>query len=79
MLSRGEHLCFLPYQDSHIEDPMCDREKRVAFSRLAPNYAEVARVLQELQAAEGGFSPETVLDYGSGCGGAFWAVRERFG
>ncbi|ETN84313.1 hypothetical protein NECAME_17170, partial [Necator americanus] len=48
-----------------------------ALSRLAPNYAEIARVLEEIDAEE--FSPSTVLDYGSGIGAGFWAVNEKFG
>ncbi|EYC10670.1 hypothetical protein Y032_0054g2488 [Ancylostoma ceylanicum] len=48
-----------------------------ALSRLAPNYAEIARVLDEFDGHS--FSPSTVLDYGSGIGAGFWAVNERFG
>ncbi|RCN39462.1 hypothetical protein ANCCAN_14618 [Ancylostoma caninum] len=48
-----------------------------ALSRLAPNYAEIARVLDEFDGHA--FSPSTVLDYGSGIGAGFWAVNERFG
>ncbi|KHJ85197.1 hypothetical protein OESDEN_15081, partial [Oesophagostomum dentatum] len=44
---------------------------------FAPNYAEIARVLDEFDGKE--FSPSTVLDYGSGVGAGFWAVNERFG
>ncbi|CAJ0594211.1 unnamed protein product [Cylicocyclus nassatus] len=48
-----------------------------ALSRLAPNYAEIARVLDEFDRSQ--FTPSTVLDYGSGIGAGFWAVNERFG
>ncbi|XGW23643.1 hypothetical protein V3C99_005677 [Haemonchus contortus] len=48
-----------------------------ALSRLAPNYAEIARVLDEFEGND--FSPTSVLDYGSGIGAGFWAVNERFG
>ncbi|PIO70098.1 hypothetical protein TELCIR_08060 [Teladorsagia circumcincta] len=41
-----------------------------ALSRLAPNYAEIARVLDEFQGHD--FSPTSVLDYGCGIG----AVKE---
>lgn len=40
------------------------------FSRLAPNYAEIARVLDEFDGHD--FSPSTVLDYGSGIGAGLW-------
>ncbi|KAK5980628.1 MEthylTransferase Like [Trichostrongylus colubriformis] len=48
-----------------------------ALSRLAPNYAEIARVLDEFEGND--FSPASVLDYGCGIGAGFWAVNERFG
>lgn len=48
-----------------------------ALSRLAPNYAELARVLDEFEGHD--FSPVSVLDYGCGVGSGFWAVNERFG
>ncbi|VDO61774.1 unnamed protein product [Heligmosomoides polygyrus] len=44
---------------------------------LAPNYAELARVLDEFEGHD--FSPVSVLDYGCGVGSGFWAVNERFG
>ncbi|KJH45270.1 hypothetical protein DICVIV_08686 [Dictyocaulus viviparus] len=37
-----------------------------ALSRLAPNYAEISRVLEEFNGIE--FCPESVLDYGCGIG-----------
>lgn len=41
--------------------------------RLAPNYAEVARVLEEFNRIPD-YVPKSVLDYGSGVGGAFWVL-----
>uniref|UniRef100_A0AC35FRU4 Methyltransferase-like protein 17, mitochondrial n=1 Tax=Panagrolaimus sp. PS1159 TaxID=55785 RepID=A0AC35FRU4_9BILA len=54
-------------------------EEAAAFSlsRLAPYFAEVKKVLSEFE--RNGFKPETILDYGGGCGSAFWAVREQWG
>ncbi|GMT27515.1 hypothetical protein PFISCL1PPCAC_18812, partial [Pristionchus fissidentatus] len=50
-----------------------------ALARLAPNYAEVARVLEELQSVDDGeWAPSSVLDFGAGAGGAFWALNERY-
>lgn len=45
--------------------------------RFAPNYAEVRFVLQEFE--NSGYIPETVLDYGSGSGAAFWAAFDQWG
>ncbi|GMR51701.1 hypothetical protein PMAYCL1PPCAC_21896, partial [Pristionchus mayeri] len=51
-----------------------------ALARLAPNYAEVARVLEELHGVDWGkWAPKSVLDFGAGAGGAFWALNERYG
>ncbi|VDN01833.1 unnamed protein product [Thelazia callipaeda] len=47
------------------------------LARIMPNYAEVFFVLQEFK--NNGYVPETVLDYGSGSGGAFWAAFEQWG
>ncbi|KAM3717165.1 Methyltransferase-like protein 17 [Dirofilaria immitis] len=47
------------------------------LARIAPNYAEVHFVLQEFKKI--GYIPETVLDYGSGSGAAFWAAFEQWG
>ncbi|VDM43454.1 unnamed protein product [Toxocara canis] len=47
------------------------------LARLAANFAEVRSVLSTLE--ETGFVPRTVLDYGSGCGGAFWAAYHLWG
>ncbi|VDK61407.1 unnamed protein product [Onchocerca ochengi] len=48
-----------------------------ALARIVPNYAEVHFVLQEFK--NNGYIPETVLDYGSGSGAAFWAAFEQWG
>ncbi|CAI4233030.1 unnamed protein product [Auanema sp. JU1783] len=64
------------YNWKPLEFDSYDVAARYALARLAPNYAEVSRVLEELKATE--FAPETVLDFGSGCGSGFWAVNERF-
>lgn len=45
-----------------------------ALSRLAPNYAEVARVLEEFS----DFVPNSVLDYGSGSAAGFWALTSKW-
>ncbi|GMS98591.1 hypothetical protein PENTCL1PPCAC_20766, partial [Pristionchus entomophagus] len=51
-----------------------------ALARLAPNYAEVARALEELAGVDcGQWAPSSVLDFGAGAGGAFWALNERYG
>ncbi|PAV67714.1 hypothetical protein WR25_04226 [Diploscapter pachys] len=49
-----------------------------ALCRLAPNYAEVARVLEEFNRIPD-YVPKSVLDYGSGVGGAFWAIFQKWG
>ncbi|KAE9421717.1 hypothetical protein Angca_003139, partial [Angiostrongylus cantonensis] len=48
-----------------------------ALSQLAPNYAEISRVLDEFKGST--FCPDSVLDYGCGIGAGFWAVNERYG
>lgn len=48
-----------------------------SLARLAPNYAEVARCLEEFNSVPD-FRPETILDYGSGSGASFWAATERW-
>ncbi|KAK0424369.1 hypothetical protein QR680_008641 [Steinernema hermaphroditum] len=48
-----------------------------ALARLSANYAEIFRVMQECKRTN--FVPETVLDYSSGVGSAFWAVNELYG
>uniref|UniRef100_A0AC34RAN7 Methyltransferase-like protein 17, mitochondrial n=1 Tax=Panagrolaimus sp. JU765 TaxID=591449 RepID=A0AC34RAN7_9BILA len=45
-----------------------------SLSQMAPYYAETRKVLNEFRRVD--FKPETVLDYGSGCGSVFWAVRD---
>ncbi|GMR51707.1 hypothetical protein PMAYCL1PPCAC_21902, partial [Pristionchus mayeri] len=53
-----------------------DAALNYALARLAPNYAEVARVLEELEGVDGGeWTSESVLDFGAGIGGAFWALN----
>ncbi|CAD5231406.1 unnamed protein product [Bursaphelenchus xylophilus] len=47
-----------------------------ALSRLPGNYAEAKFVLDQLDLDD--FSPESILDYGSGIGGVFWAAREKW-
>jgi ribosomal protein RSM22 (predicted rRNA methylase) len=41
------------------------------------HYAEARFVLDELNRFN--FKPESVLDYGSGAGGAFWAAHQKWG
>uniref|UniRef100_A0A915PRS8 Methyltransferase-like protein 17, mitochondrial n=1 Tax=Setaria digitata TaxID=48799 RepID=A0A915PRS8_9BILA len=55
------------------------REHAAVYSlaRIVPNYAEVRFVLQEFE--NNRYIPETVLDYGSGSGAAFWAAFEQWG
>ncbi|UMM15207.1 hypothetical protein L5515_002726 [Caenorhabditis briggsae] len=55
------------------------KEAAAAYSlaRLAPNYAEIARVLEEFNRIPD-FKPETVLDYGSGSAAGFWATISRW-
>ncbi|KAL3985456.1 Mitochondrial small ribosomal subunit Rsm22 family protein [Acanthocheilonema viteae] len=55
------------------------REHAAAYTlaKFAPNYAEVYFVLQEFK--NNGYIPQTVLDYGSGSGAAFWAAFEHWG
>ncbi|VDN32422.1 unnamed protein product [Gongylonema pulchrum] len=55
------------------------REQAAAYTlaRIAPNHAEVRFVLQELERVK--YVPQTVLDYGSGSGAAFWAAFEQWG
>uniref|UniRef100_A0A0K0ECH7 Methyltranfer_dom domain-containing protein n=1 Tax=Strongyloides stercoralis TaxID=6248 RepID=A0A0K0ECH7_STRER len=54
-------------------------EKAAAYALglLSSNYSEVYRVLCEFD--DNKFVPETVLDFGSGIGGSFWACNEKFG
>uniref|UniRef100_A0A183BJ16 Methyltransferase-like protein 17, mitochondrial n=1 Tax=Globodera pallida TaxID=36090 RepID=A0A183BJ16_GLOPA len=55
-----------------------DKEASVIFalSRFGGYFAEMRRVLAEFD--RNGFVPETVLDFGSGIGAAFWAAFERW-
>ncbi|KAH7723812.1 false p73 target protein [Aphelenchoides avenae] len=50
---------------------------RYALACLPSHYAEVRRVLHEFDKT--GFVPSTVLDFGSGIGGAIWAVNDLWG
>ncbi|CAB3407153.1 unnamed protein product [Caenorhabditis bovis] len=45
-----------------------------ALARIAANYAEISRCLEELPQ----FTPSSVLDYGSGSGAGFWAVMSKW-
>ncbi|KAI1701088.1 mitochondrial small ribosomal subunit rsm22 domain-containing protein [Ditylenchus destructor] len=48
-----------------------------ALSRFGGYFTEMRRVLAEF--GRNNFVPNSVLDYGSGVGGAFWAAQERWG
>lgn len=47
------------------------------FLRLPAYFAEVQQVLCEFDRNK--YIPETILDYGSGIGAAFWAAYEKWG
>lgn len=55
------------------------KESAAAYSlaRLAPNYAEITRTLEEFNTIPD-FQPETVLDFGSGAGAGFWAIQNKW-
>ncbi|EFP00941.1 hypothetical protein CRE_20749 [Caenorhabditis remanei] len=55
------------------------KEAAAAYSlaRLAPNYADISRCLEEFNRIPD-FQPETILDYGSGSGAGFWAATSRW-
>ncbi|CAD5206122.1 unnamed protein product [Bursaphelenchus okinawaensis] len=53
-----------------------DEGSGYALSRLSSNYAEAKFVLDQLDSDS--FTPESILDYGSGVGGVFWAAREKW-
>ena len=42
--------------------------------RAAPNYAVAIRILSEIARRDPSFSPEAVLDFGSGCGSLVWSL-----
>lgn len=47
-------------------------------TRLAPNYACLKTIMNEIQAMDPAFEPNTVLDFGSGMGTTIWAVNETW-
>ncbi|XP_038070383.1 methyltransferase-like protein 17, mitochondrial [Patiria miniata] len=49
------------------------------LARIAPNYATIYRVLQEIQKRLPDFSPQNLLDFGSGIGTASWAAHTLWG
>ncbi|KAI6232952.1 hypothetical protein M3Y99_00955200 [Aphelenchoides fujianensis] len=55
-----------------------NREEATAYAlgSLPMHYAEARFVLDELDRFD--FKPQSVLDYGSGVGGVFWAAREKW-
>lgn len=46
--------------------------------RLAPNYAALKTVMNEIKLMDPTYEPETVLDFGSGMGTTIWAVEESW-
>ncbi|KAK2717723.1 ribosome assembly protein METTL17, mitochondrial-like [Artemia franciscana] len=44
------------------------------LARLAPNYSSLVRIFTELRSRDPCFSPDTILDYGSGIGSTYWAA-----
>lgn len=54
-----------------------DKALSYALARFAPNLAATRRVLTELD-RDKSFVPQSVLDYGSGCGTTFWACHEKW-
>uniref|UniRef100_A0A914URW9 Methyltransferase-like protein 17, mitochondrial n=1 Tax=Plectus sambesii TaxID=2011161 RepID=A0A914URW9_9BILA len=54
-----------------------DKALTYALARFAPNLAAIKRVLVELD-RDKNFVPQSVLDYGSGCGTTFWACEEKW-
>lgn len=46
--------------------------------RLAPNYAAVKAVMNEIRALDPGYKPNSILDFGSGMGTTTWAVEETW-
>ncbi|XP_022091898.1 methyltransferase-like protein 17, mitochondrial isoform X2 [Acanthaster planci] len=49
------------------------------MSRIAPNYATIYRVLHEIKKRVPDFSPEALLDFGSGIGTVSWAAHALWG
>uniref|UniRef100_A0A3P9J690 Ribosome assembly protein METTL17, mitochondrial n=1 Tax=Oryzias latipes TaxID=8090 RepID=A0A3P9J690_ORYLA len=58
-----------------------DEEMGVVYmaSRLAGGYAAVRRVLNEIKKRDPSFSPQTLLDFGSGLGTVAWASHSLWG
>lgn len=65
------------YNWKQLEFGKVEEAAAFSLSRLVPYYAEVRKVLSEFDRNK--FQPETILDYGSGTGSAFWAAREQWG
>ncbi|KAH9616987.1 hypothetical protein KSS87_004310 [Heliosperma pusillum] len=53
-----------------------DHSAAYVASRMPSVFAACFRVLREVRTRLPGFSPAKVLDFGSGTGSAFWALRE---
>ncbi|XP_033625790.1 methyltransferase-like protein 17, mitochondrial isoform X2 [Asterias rubens] len=49
------------------------------MSRIAPNYAVTYRVLNEIRKRMADFTPENLLDFGSGVGTTAWAAHSLWG
>jgi ribosomal protein RSM22 (predicted rRNA methylase) len=47
-------------------------------TRLAPNYASIKSVMNEIKVLDPKFKPRSVLDFGSGMGTTIWAVNETW-
>lgn len=47
-------------------------------ARLAPNYAAIKTVMDEIKSTDPEFKPRTVLDFGSGMGTTMWAINETW-
>lgn len=45
-------------------------------TRLAPNFAVIKTVMQEIKLSDPSFEPKSVMDFGSGMGTTIWAVNE---
>uniref|UniRef100_A0A0R3RZP9 Methyltransferase-like protein 17, mitochondrial n=1 Tax=Elaeophora elaphi TaxID=1147741 RepID=A0A0R3RZP9_9BILA len=73
----GKLLRYTRYNWKPLDFKTREHAAAYALARFAPNYAEVSFVLQEFK--NNGYIPETVLDYGSGSGAAFWAAFEQWG
>lgn len=47
-------------------------------TRLAPNYAVIKTIMNEIRDMDQQFQPKSVLDFGSGMGTTIWAVNETW-